>query len=222
MRGGDRHRPRPSPSIAVASPRWPVRQQSLDVKRRYPKAIVFFRLGDFYETFDDDAQTVARELEIVLTSRNVAKGMRVPMAGIPHHAAESYLAKLIARGYHVAICEQVGETPARRGGGARGGGGGRRGGGGAPPQAEGFLRHELARLGPREVLLPEGMTLEEEWDGHVSTLPEWKFEPGRAETELCEHFHTPTLEGFGLAGQPRAGARAGATPPYSGAAAPAG
>src|SRR3989304_2593580 len=122
MRGGDRHRPRPSPSIAVASPRWPVRQQSLDVKRRYPKAIVFFRLGDFYETFDDDAQTVARELEIVLTSRNVAKGMRVPMAGIPHHAAESYLAKLIARGYHVAICEQVGETPARGGLAPRGGG----------------------------------------------------------------------------------------------------
>ncbi len=90
----------------------PVRQQYLDVKRRYPNAIVFFRLGDFYETFDDDAQTVARELEIVLTSRNVAKGVRVPMAGIPHHAAESYLAKLIARGYHVAICEQVGETPA--------------------------------------------------------------------------------------------------------------
>src|SRR3990172_3225837 len=102
----------------------PVRQQYLDVKRRYPNAIVFFRLGDFYETFDDDAQTVARELEIVLTSRNVAKGMRVPMAGIPHHAAESYLAKLIPRGYHVAICEQVGEMPARRGVSPAGGGGG--------------------------------------------------------------------------------------------------
>ena len=89
----------------------PVRKQYLEIKRQHPDAIVFFRLGDFYETFDQDAETAARELEIVLTSRNVAKGVRVPMAGIPHHAAEGYLAKLISRGFHVAICEQVGETP---------------------------------------------------------------------------------------------------------------
>ncbi|HET7009777.1 MAG TPA: DNA mismatch repair protein MutS [Anaerolineales bacterium] len=91
----------------------PVRRQYLEIKRQHPAAIVFFRLGDFYETFDDDAQTAARELDIVLTSRNVAKGVRVPMAGIPFHAADSYLAKLIERGYHVAICEQVGEAPIR-------------------------------------------------------------------------------------------------------------
>jgi len=89
----------------------PVRQQYLDIKRQHPQAILFFRLGDFYETFDADAELVARELDIVLTSRNVAKGVRVPMAGVPHHAAESYLAKLIERGHHVAICEQVGEEP---------------------------------------------------------------------------------------------------------------
>ncbi len=88
-----------------------MRQQYLDIKRQHPDAIVFFRLGDFYETFDADAELVARELDIVLTSRNVAKGVRVPMAGVPHHAAESYLAKLIERGHHVAICEQVGEEP---------------------------------------------------------------------------------------------------------------
>jgi DNA mismatch repair protein MutS len=91
----------------------PVRKQYLEIKRQYPDAILFFRLGDFYETFDADAETASRELEIVLTSRNVAKGVRVPMAGIPFHAAEAYLSRLIEKGYHVAICEQVGETPVR-------------------------------------------------------------------------------------------------------------
>lgn len=91
----------------------PIRQQYLEIKRQYPDAILFFRLGDFYETFDQDAETAARELDIVLTSRNVAKGVRVPMAGIPYHAVENYLARLIERGYHVAICEQVGDQPNR-------------------------------------------------------------------------------------------------------------
>jgi DNA mismatch repair protein MutS len=71
--------------------------------------VLFFRLGDFYETFDKDAETVARELDIVLTSRPVGKNERVPLAGIPHHALDSYLAKLIGKGYKVAICEQMEE-----------------------------------------------------------------------------------------------------------------
>ncbi|WP_299024346.1 DNA mismatch repair protein MutS [uncultured Thermanaerothrix sp.] len=91
----------------------PIRQQYLEIKRQYPHAILFFRLGDFYETFDEDAEITARELDIVLTSRNVAKGVRVPMAGIPYHAVENYLSRLIEKGYHVAICEQVGEQPTR-------------------------------------------------------------------------------------------------------------
>ena len=85
----------------------PIRAQYLQVKKRYPDAIVFFRLGDFYETFDEDAQIASRELDVVLTSRNVAKGQRIPMAGVPYHAAEGYIAKLIAKGYKVAICEQT-------------------------------------------------------------------------------------------------------------------
>lgn len=89
----------------------PIRQQYLDIKSKYPDAIVFFRLGDFYETFDNDAEITSRELDIVLTSRNVAKGVRIPMAGIPYHAAENYLSRLIDKGYHVAICEQIGEPP---------------------------------------------------------------------------------------------------------------
>ncbi len=89
----------------------PLRRQYLDIKKQYPDAIVFFRLGDFYETFDEDAKITSRELDIVLTSRPVSKGVRVPMAGIPHHAAENYLSRLISKGYHVAICEQVSTVP---------------------------------------------------------------------------------------------------------------
>jgi len=91
----------------------PIRQQYLRIKRKYPQAIVLFRLGDFYETFDEDAKLASRELEIVLTSRGMGKGHKVPMAGIPYHALDNYLARLINRGHKVAICEQVtkpGET----------------------------------------------------------------------------------------------------------------
>jgi DNA mismatch repair protein MutS len=91
----------------------PIRKQYLEIKRQYPNAIVFFRLGDFYETFDQDAEIAAHELDIVLTSRPVGKGVRVPLAGIPHHAVENYLARLIEHGYHVAICEQVGDQPVK-------------------------------------------------------------------------------------------------------------
>ncbi|MCK4403155.1 MAG: DNA mismatch repair protein MutS, partial [Dehalococcoidia bacterium] len=85
----------------------PLRQQYLRVKQRYPEAIVFFRLGDFYETFDEDARVASKELDIVLTSRGMGKGHKVPMAGIPHHALDNYLARFINRGYKVAICEQL-------------------------------------------------------------------------------------------------------------------
>src|SRR5689334_11095348 len=89
----------------------PIRQQYLDIKRDHPDTILFFRLGDFYETFDEDAEITARELDIVLTSKPMGKGVRVPLAGIPYHAVENYLARMIEKGYHVAICEQIGETP---------------------------------------------------------------------------------------------------------------
>ncbi|HEY9077368.1 MAG TPA: DNA mismatch repair protein MutS [Anaerolineaceae bacterium] len=91
----------------------PIRQQYLDIKKQYTNTILFFRLGDFYETFDQDAEITSRELDIVLTSRSVAKGTRIPMAGIPYHAVENYLSRLIEKGYHVAICEQVGDQPIR-------------------------------------------------------------------------------------------------------------
>ncbi len=90
----------------------PMRRQYLELKRRYPHAVLLFRLGDFYEAFDEDAHLVSRELGIALTSRPVGKGQRVPLAGIPHHALEGYVSRLIARGYKVAICEQL-EAPGR-------------------------------------------------------------------------------------------------------------
>jgi DNA mismatch repair protein MutS len=89
----------------------PIRKQYLEIKKQYPDTIVFFRLGDFYETFDHDAEIASSELDIVLTSRNVAKGQRVPMAGIPYHASDNYIGRLISKGFHVAICEQIGDQP---------------------------------------------------------------------------------------------------------------
>ena len=93
----------------------PIRRQYLRIKRQYPEAIVLFRLGDFYEAFEEDAKLISRELEIVLTSRSMGKGQRFPMAGIPHHALDSYLAKLISKGHKVAICEQVSEPKSGKG-----------------------------------------------------------------------------------------------------------
>ena len=77
------------------------------IKQRYPETLLFFRLGDFYELFYEDAVTAARELEITLTSRNKEKGVAIPMCGVPYHAAEGYVNKLIRKGYRVAICDQV-------------------------------------------------------------------------------------------------------------------
>lgn len=84
----------------------PSRQQYLNIKAQHKDAILFFRLGDFYETFDEDAETAARELDLVLTRRQ-----RHPMAGVPYHAAENYIARLIAKGYKVALCEQMSNKP---------------------------------------------------------------------------------------------------------------
>ncbi len=87
----------------------PVMRQYAEAKSAYPDAILFFRLGDFYEMFNEDAVVVARELDLTLTSRNKGAEHPVPMAGVPHHAAHNYLARLIARGHKVAICDQMGD-----------------------------------------------------------------------------------------------------------------
>jgi DNA mismatch repair protein MutS len=222
----------------------PIRKQYLDIKRQYPNAILFFRLGDFYETFDQDAEVAARELDIVLTSRNVAKGVRVPMAGIPYHAVDNYLARLIERGYHVAICEQIGEQPLKGlvprqvtrvvtpgtvtepgllPGDANNylacvivetSGEQNRAGvayvdittgefavtelAGSDIQA--VLRAELMRLKPAETLFPDNLALLNGLPGHSTAWPAWRFEPGRCQEVLLNHFEVGSLEGFGLHG----------------------
>lgn len=85
----------------------PMMQQYVEIKEKNPNTILFFRLGDFYEMFFDDALTASRELEIVLTKRDCGGGEKCPMCGIPHHVADVYISKLVSKGYKVAICEQL-------------------------------------------------------------------------------------------------------------------
>ena len=91
----------------MTEPSTPLMRQYAAVKKEHPTALLFFRLGDFYELFFDDAIVAAKELQITLTSRNKEKGIAVPMCGVPYHAAEGYIGKLIRKGFKVAICEQM-------------------------------------------------------------------------------------------------------------------
>ncbi len=91
----------------MSEPSTPLMRQYAAIKKEHPNALLFFRLGDFYELFFDDAVLAARELQITLTSRNKEKGVAIPMCGVPYHAADGYIAKLIRRGFKVAVCEQV-------------------------------------------------------------------------------------------------------------------
>src|SRR5437764_11375776 len=85
----------------------PLFQQYWRIKNQYPDALLLFRLGDFYERFFDDAKVAAEALHITLTSREVARGDRAPMCGVPFHSADRYIARLIAAGFRVAVCEQM-------------------------------------------------------------------------------------------------------------------
>ena len=103
----------------------PAMRQYLDAKAQHPDALVLFRMGDFYEFFFEDAITAARELELTLTSRSKdTKGDQIPMCGVPHHAIDSYLVRLVKKGYRVALCEQVED----------------------PRQAKGLVRREVVRV----------------------------------------------------------------------------
>ncbi len=240
----------------------PIRRQYLELKQKYPDTVLFFRLGDFYETFDADAELISRELDIMLTSRPVGKGQRVPLAGVPHHAVEGYIARLIEKGYRVAIAEQIGSEPIK---------------GLVPrevqrvvtpgtvvepallderrpsylaayvqdqdrvglayadittgefattqfsgPDALAAARQELARLSPRECLVPESPSnlqspisnLQSLSNTHVTPLPAWKFEPGNARQALLDHLQVSTLQAFGCEGQPLAVRAAGAIIQY--------
>jgi len=94
----------------MSEPTTPLMRQYHDIKKQHPQTLVLFRLGDFYELFFEDAIVASRELQITLTSRNRERGQRVPMCGVPYHAAETYIARLIRAGYKVAICDQMEEA----------------------------------------------------------------------------------------------------------------
>lgn len=248
------------------------------IKREHPSALLFFRLGDFYEMFFEDAVTAAKELEITLTSRNKEKGVAVPMCGVPYHAAESYIAKLIRRGYKVAICEQMEDprqakslvrrevtrvlTPGTAAGGlsseennflaavvvtesaGRERWPAKKSAGFAAldlstgefrstefegEDAEARIYAELEQLRPKEVLYSSSAPLLDaaERDGRggktasprpqpttgswaMTPVDDWVFSRDHAIPLLENHFGVLSLEGFGLAGKPRAAAAAAA------------
>src|SRR5262244_4292770 len=91
----------------MTEPSTPLMRQYAAIKKQHPTALLFFRLGDLYELFSEDAVIASRELQITLTSRNKEKDVAIPMCGVPYHSAESYLSKLLRKGFKVAICDQM-------------------------------------------------------------------------------------------------------------------
>ena len=243
----------------------PMRRQYLEIKSQYPDCILMFRMGDFYEMFDDDAEVAARELDITLTARAQRKGgEKIPMAGVPYHSVDGYIAKLIEKGFHVAVCDQVTE-PTGRGiverevtrvmtpgtvvepalleegksnylmgilpvGDAESGTWSRAGIAFADISTGEFsttqftdedvgmrVFEELARIEPREVIMPEswvnrGVTLPE--GIHLSSVQDWTFEFDGAEQLLLDHFRLATLDGYGLKDQRDAVSAAGGVLQY--------
>ena len=102
-------------SKTAADNHTPMMQQYLRIKAEHPNDLLFYRMGDFYEVFFDDAKRASELLGVTLTARGKAQGKPIPMAGVPYHAAENYLAKLVKLGVSVAICEQIGDPATSKG-----------------------------------------------------------------------------------------------------------
>lgn len=137
----------------------PMMKQYLEIKKQHENCILFFRLGDFYEMFFDDAKTASQELELVLTGRDCGLEERAPMCGVPFHSYESYVARLVAKGYKVAICEQTEE----------------------PAQAQGLVKRDVVRIiTPGTVI--EGSMLDESKNNYLCSL---FLGEGGAEAGLC-------------------------------------
>jgi DNA mismatch repair protein MutS len=232
-------------SAAVATP---LMQQYREIKARHQSAILFFRMGDFYEMFYDDAETASRVLGLTLTSRNNGGASDVPLAGVPVRAGPEYLRRLVQQGYRVAICEQVEDPKVAKGivrrevvetvspgvafadellDGARNNfvaalgapraiaGGDRVVGLAAADVSTGELRlcvvplgeldALLARLAPRELLVPRGEHLPPRTstlDGALITEREgWEFDEGMARDELARQFAVRGLDGLGIEAQ---------------------
>jgi DNA mismatch repair protein MutS len=244
----------------------PMLRQYFEFKERYPDCILFFRMGDFYEMFYDDAKKASAALSITLTTRNHGMPEAVPLCGVPYHAADTYLARLIEAGFKVAICEQV-EDPKKAKGLVRRAvtrvvtAGTALDPGRLPVKEPRYLAavsvgdegalglaaldfstgefkatepagvpaliDELSRLAPAEVLIAEGAAERAELGAALknyaqladpppmlATAPEHAFERERARSVLLRHFHTATLEAFGVEGFPEAMRAAGALLTY--------
>ncbi len=139
----------------------PMIRQYLEIKEQYPDAILFFRLGDFYEMFFNDACVASRELEITLTGREGGTRERVPMCGVPYHAVDGYIARLIGKGYRVAICDQV-EDPA---------------------EAKGIVKREVTRVITPGTIM-EGQLLEEKKNNYLACMAQGENGFGLAVTDI--------------------------------------
>ena len=139
----------------------PMMEQYRAVKREHPQDLLMFRLGDFYELFFSDAETAARELEITLTSREAGNNQRVPMCGVPYHAVDGYISRLIAKGYRVAICEQVED----------------------PKVAKGIVRREVVRIVTPGTILSE-TALAERGNNFLALLAEYGDELALAAADI--------------------------------------
>ena len=155
----------------------PMMKQYFQIKEQNPDTLLFFRLGDFYELFFDDAKLVSAELELTLTGRDCGQAERAPMCGVPYHSAESYIARLVAKGYKVAICEQL-ETPA---------------------QAKGLVKRDIVRvITPGTVM--ESSMLDEAKNNFICTVCVEKNEAGICFADISTgELHATTLKGNSLA-----------------------
>ncbi len=126
----------------------PMMKQYFAIKEQYPNCILFYRLGDFYEMFFDDAKVASRELELTLTGRDCGQEERAPMCGVPYHSSENYIARLIAKGYKVAICEQM-EDPAT---------------------AKGIVKRDIVRVVTPGTVLEGSMLDDETQNNYISSV----------------------------------------------------
>jgi len=242
----------PSPSDDGLDKHTPMMRQYLGLKAQHPDLLLFYRMGDFYELFYEDAEKAARLLDITLTTRGQSAGVPIKMAGVPYHAAEQYIARLVKLGESVVICEQVGDPATSKGPVER-----------AVARivtpgtltdaallddkrdvlllavavsrqtcglawlnlASGDLRVSevgadklaatIERIRPSEIVLAESLELPFTPEAALTRRPDWHFDAEAAERELCAHFKTASLSGFGADGLRPGIAAAGALLRYA-------
>ena len=155
----------------------PMMKQYFEIKEQNPDTLLFFRLGDFYELFFEDAKLVSAELDLTLTGRDCGQAERAPMCGVPYHSAEGYLVRLVAKGYKVAICEQM-ENPA---------------------QAKGIVKRDVVRvITPGTVL--ESSMLDESRNNFICTVCTQERQAGVCFADVSTgELHATTLQGANIA-----------------------